>query len=237
MGTLLQHVFKTPAFEARSIQSIRPRHVKLQASSTPTNFICIQCQWRAKPANSKFRNSQHGSEQSWALRQARHFSSRSYLRKDGKLEEFPRLRTNEEVEDTISLEAPGASKPAAQDISETGNIVQSPQKEEKPEEPPQYPETLNPIEAENASQPPRTARLKVHAVPDEDLPSYRERMRSKLGTRFNELMDDLMPKLALASQRINTYTGTDYSGIAALRKEIIEQGKYIVNSRSSQSPN
>jgi hypothetical protein len=40
-------------------------------------------------------------------------------------------------------------------------------------------------------------------------------------------MDDLMPKLALASQRINTYTGTDYSGIAALRKEIIEQGTHF----------
>jgi sensitive to high expression protein 9 len=43
---------------------------------------------------------------------------------------------------------------------------------------------------------------------------------------MNQLMDDLMPKLALASQRINTYTGTDYSGIETLRKEIIEQGIY-----------
>ena len=33
-------------------------------------------------------------------------------------------------------------------------------------------------------------------------------------------MDDLMPKLAVASQRINTFTGTDYSGIEALRTEI-----------------
>jgi sensitive to high expression protein 9 len=41
---------------------------------------------------------------------------------------------------------------------------------------------------------------------------------------MNQLMDDLMPKLALASQRINTYTGTDYSGIESLRKEIIGQG-------------
>jgi sensitive to high expression protein 9 len=64
----------------------------------------------------------------------------------------------------------------------------------------------------------------VHIVPDEDLPSYREKLRGRLSKRFNHIMDDLMPKLALASQRINTYTGTDYSGIEALRKEIIEHG-------------
>jgi sensitive to high expression protein 9 len=64
----------------------------------------------------------------------------------------------------------------------------------------------------------------VNVVPDEDLPSYQERMRWTLSKRFNRMMDDLMPKLALASQRINNYTGTDYSGIEALRKEIIAQG-------------
>lgn len=95
----------------------------------------------------------------------------------------------------------------------------------EPEISPQPP-ILDLNETEKAPLPPRTERPKVHAVPDEDLPSYRERMRSQLGKRFNELMDDLMPKLALASQRINKYTGTDYSGIAALRKEILEQGMY-----------
>jgi sensitive to high expression protein 9 len=64
----------------------------------------------------------------------------------------------------------------------------------------------------------------VHVVPDEDLPSHQEKLRWKLSKRFNQMMDDLMPKVALASQRINKYTGTDYTGIEALRKEIIEQG-------------
>jgi sensitive to high expression protein 9 len=64
----------------------------------------------------------------------------------------------------------------------------------------------------------------VHVVPDEDLPSHREKLRWRLSRRFNQIMDDLMPKLALASQRINTYTGTDYTSIEALRKEIIDQG-------------
>jgi len=67
----------------------------------------------------------------------------------------------------------------------------------------------------------------VNVVPDEELPSHQEQKRWRLSKRFNQIMDDLMPKLALASQRINNYTGTDYSGIEALRKEITEQGTMI----------
>ncbi|KAE9965950.1 hypothetical protein EG328_009295 [Venturia inaequalis] len=235
MRNLLQNVAnvsKTSAFETRSIQRIIPRPVKLQASSTPSNFICVQCRWRTTVANSKLRSSPYDHEQSWSLRQTRQFSSRSNLRKDEKPEELPRPRTNEKAADTISLGAPGASKSTISDTSETENVSQTLRQDEKPEELPLDSETPKLIENENVPQPPRTARPKVHAVPDEDLPSYRERMRSKLGTRFNELMDNLMPKLALASQRINTYTGTDYSGIAALRKEIIEQ-EQLVKSRST----
>jgi len=36
-------------------------------------------------------------------------------------------------------------------------------------------------------------------------------------------MDSLLPRIALVSQRINAYTGTDYTGIEALRHEIKEQ--------------
>lgn len=64
----------------------------------------------------------------------------------------------------------------------------------------------------------------VHQVPDEQLPSHRENQRWTLSKRFHRMMDDLMPKLAIASQKINNYTGSDYSGIEALRREIKEQG-------------
>ena len=63
----------------------------------------------------------------------------------------------------------------------------------------------------------------VHPVPDEDLPSHRERQQWTLTKRFNALMDSLLPRIALLSQRINEYTGTDYTGIEALRQEIKEQ--------------
>jgi len=64
----------------------------------------------------------------------------------------------------------------------------------------------------------------VHRVPDEKLPSHRIQQRWNLSKKFHLLMDDLMKNLAIAGQQINTYTGTDYSGIAALRNEIKEQG-------------
>ena len=63
----------------------------------------------------------------------------------------------------------------------------------------------------------------VHPVPDENLPSHRERQQWTLTKRFNALMDSLLPRIALVSQRINEYTGTDYTGIESLRHEIKEQ--------------
>jgi len=64
----------------------------------------------------------------------------------------------------------------------------------------------------------------VARVPDEELPSHRERQRWNLSKRLSDAMDELLPKLAVVTQKVNTYTGTDYSGIEALRKEIKEQG-------------
>jgi sensitive to high expression protein 9 len=64
-------------------------------------------------------------------------------------------------------------------------------------------------------------------VPDEQLPSHIEAQRWTLTKRFNKMVDDLMPRLALLSQRINSYTGTDYSGIEALRQEIKEQEQLV----------
>ena len=40
-------------------------------------------------------------------------------------------------------------------------------------------------------------------------------------------MDNFLTKATLASQQINTYTGTDFSGIEALRNEIVEQEKQV----------
>jgi sensitive to high expression protein 9 len=68
----------------------------------------------------------------------------------------------------------------------------------------------------------------IRRVPDEHLPSHRERQRWDFSKRFSEIMDEVLPKLALVTQKVNTYTGTDYSGVEALRREIKEQGTSVV---------
>lgn len=61
-------------------------------------------------------------------------------------------------------------------------------------------------------------------VPENDLPSYRAGQRWQLSKRFASLVDKLQSDLIIASQRLNNYTGTDYSGIEALRQEIKDRG-------------
>lgn len=85
-------------------------------------------------------------------------------------------------------------------------------------------------ETSESSNPPPSVTTKtttaddIARVPDEHLPSHRERQRWGLSKRFNRAMDELLPKIAVVTQKVNTYTGTDYSGVAALREEIKEQG-------------
>jgi hypothetical protein len=68
----------------------------------------------------------------------------------------------------------------------------------------------------------------VHAVPDENLPSHRERSRYTFSKKTHAFLDNLMLQLGIATQRINNYTGTDYSGIEALRREIKDQGMELL---------
>lgn len=81
-----------------------------------------------------------------------------------------------------------------------------------------------PKKAETDREPSSKPNGTIHATQHKQLPSRREEIRWRASKYMNQAMDDLMPKLAVASQRINTYTGTDYSAIESLRKEIREQG-------------
>ncbi|KAJ4379713.1 sensitivity to high expression protein she9 [Didymella sp. IMI 355093] len=88
-------------------------------------------------------------------------------------------------------------------------------------------ETQRPILEPTTSQDKQDVVDKVNRVPDEQLPSHQERQRSNLEKRFTALMDELLPKIAVVTQKVNTYTGTDYSGVEALRREIQEQEKLV----------
>jgi sensitive to high expression protein 9 len=65
----------------------------------------------------------------------------------------------------------------------------------------------------------------IERVAADQLPSHHQAQRWDLSKRFQDLMDDVLPKLAVVTHKVNTYTGTDYSGIESLKREIKEQGK------------
>ncbi|EOA86892.1 uncharacterized protein SETTUDRAFT_135288 [Exserohilum turcica Et28A] len=92
-----------------------------------------------------------------------------------------------------------------------------------------------PPEPEPEPEPPKKDEPKddIARVPDEQLPSHRERQRWSLSKRFSDAMDELLPKLAVVTQKVNTYTGTDYSGVEALRREIKDQEKLVKSRRAA----
>lgn len=58
------------------------------------------------------------------------------------------------------------------------------------------------------------------------LPSEIERLRWALSKKVSAWMESLQVKAAIWSQRVNKYTGTDYSAISALREDIRATGTW-----------
>lgn len=77
------------------------------------------------------------------------------------------------------------------------------------------------------SRPARQSASDVRIAPDEDLPSHKEGQKWASTKRLNHAMDRLLARLSVAGHEINKYTGTDYSGIEALRQEIREQEQLV----------
>ncbi|KAL1643661.1 sensitivity to high expression protein she9 [Diplodia intermedia] len=83
-----------------------------------------------------------------------------------------------------------------------------------------------------ASSPPPLQPERVEQVPDEKLPSHRQGLRWEIYKRASAYFDELLPKLILVGQKVNSYTGTDYSGIEALRQEIKQQERFVKSRRA-----
>lgn len=68
-----------------------------------------------------------------------------------------------------------------------------------------------------------------------ELPSESLSRRNNLTLRLQTLTDRLITSLSLASHRVNTLTGTDYSAIAALRESIAQQGRDVRDGHKALS--
>ncbi|KAK3049732.1 sensitivity to high expression protein she9 [Extremus antarcticus] len=62
---------------------------------------------------------------------------------------------------------------------------------------------------------------------EQALPSSTERRRSDFSKRLTRIADSILARASIAGQHINVYTGTDYSGIEALRSRIAAQEESV----------
>ncbi|CAD0098950.1 unnamed protein product [Aureobasidium mustum] len=138
--------------------------------------------------------------------------------------------------DAAILDAARASRPTPPRES-TPEVKPAPVVEEQPAEPipaTAAPETSKetpkeiPIEENHPKTEAEVVAEKVvkeEAKAEEALPSKHQEQRWHLSKRVQERMDELLAKAAVVSHKVNNYTGTDYSGIERLRRDIIDQVK------------
>ena len=107
------------------------------------------------------------------------------------------------------------TEPAPTPVSET---LEDAQKETPPVEEPVK------TEAEIVSEKIEKMAKEEAVAAEQALPSSQQARRWHLSKRVQERMDELLAKAALVSHKVNNYTGTDYSGIERLRRDIIDQG-------------
>lgn len=182
---------------------------RLANSTQNASSSWLQCQCQVTASTQAYSGTQWPSQTARTLRRDLHQSSND---EKAAPEEKPIKSDKDTLPDVLEL--PPAPTKIKSDASSVGGAEQTSRNEESAKDTVQA--------ADN-----------IKRVPDEHLPSHREAQRWDFSKRLTELMDELLPKLAVVTQKVNTYTGTDYSGIAALRKEIKEQEKLVKLRRAA----
>ena len=208
MRRLAQHAARAAVqdtFSRVAAVPARPNYALFTPAQQELRSLCTRCRLRTQTTSTTLVN-----KEKWPVRRVeirRSWSSSSIARRD----ELDKVPSN--------VARAGSSDPARPTSAQPVGV------EEKLQEHGQS--SALDSTAAKASEPLLKDPTVQHAA-DEHLPSAWEARRWRLSKWFNKAMDDLMPKIAIASQRINTYTGTDYTGIEALRKEIQGQGEHSI---------
>ncbi|KAF2149007.1 hypothetical protein K461DRAFT_232293 [Myriangium duriaei CBS 260.36] len=169
------------------------------APQLSSSSICRQCQWR--PFSRSSLASSRAVLQATRTRSGFIDCVRSFSSCPPRAADPPRAAEPAHTEDAARHEYASRSEVAA-----------------SPEEP-----KISEPEPTHTPPEPRSPPSTDH----ETLPSHSMSRRSDLSKRMQIFMDDLLAKAAIAGQRVNTYTGTDYSGIETLRRQIVEQEQQL----------
>ena len=214
------------ALLAKNVQ--KPLFTALTGSPTSTAVrIGGSCQSRFKKDQTSRR-----SYAQWTLRHnvpGRAFSTSARQWDAGNKDAKEQPSSNE----TIHLQPPPSEeKPILPEQAEPVVHSTKPEEAEPIAQQNQADQDVTPSPTEPASEPlSRSAAadqpLSTPASRSESLPSAFAHRRTEISRRMSHLMDNFLTKATAASQQINTYTGTDFSGIEALRTEIVAQEKQV----------
>ncbi|KAF2265727.1 hypothetical protein CC78DRAFT_578895 [Lojkania enalia] len=245
MRPLLQHASRLLSANAAFMSpwgSSKVCSTSLGNMISSSSSICLRCQYRSSSGSilQKARV-KAGLELSYDRPIQRQFSSsRVYSEKKPTDTSEPQPEPKPLSQETVYIpptESDAPSKPTTENIYDSGkftagNVDTLPQftHENAYARPKSSSVDVNAppkSTAENVAHKSAAAEDTVKRVPAEDLPSHREEQRWDFWKRISELMDEVLPKLAVVTQKVNTFTGTDYSGIEALRREIKEQEQLV----------
>lgn len=210
MRPLLQHASRSVLVNAAFITPTQPTKsfIRNAARSVSTPSICVQCRYRTSIAGVGNIRDQLRSKPSNPFRRRFHQTPNDERKPPEETERAAEPSADPKPPpDVIKLPSSNTAKSTVEDVKPAPNVEPT-IADVKP---------VTKQEAKSGSIP---------SVPAKDLPSHREAQRWDYSKRLTELMDELLPKLALVTQKVNTLTGTDYSGIEALKREIKEHGTW-----------
>ncbi|KAH8728709.1 Mdm33 family-domain-containing protein [Phaeosphaeriaceae sp. PMI808] len=225
MRPLLQHASRSLTANAASVVSSSRSWGGL-VRQTPSN--CLQCQYRTASTSPRDNNKAQLNSEIVRRCWQRPFSASAAWLED---------KQTPSPSHPIAMPSPASTSkplPGGRVEDRAPEITSSLEGQERLQEEPDVllKEQTHENKASNTVNSPEVAD-NIRRVPDESLPSHRERQRWSFSKRLSGLMDDLLPKLAIVTQKVNTYTGTDYSGVEALRREIKEQENLVKARRAA----
>ncbi|KAF2451437.1 hypothetical protein P171DRAFT_375602 [Karstenula rhodostoma CBS 690.94] len=127
----------------------------------------------------------------------------------------------------------GSSNPRSAPITKGGSLSDVAEVSSSKTVPPSTNERTSNTDVRSNGSTKDAVKDNVERVAADQLPSHHQAQRWDLSKRFQDLMDDILPKLAVVTHKVNTYTGTDYSGIEALKREIKDQEKLVKTRRAA----
>ena len=211
------------ALLARDVQKIIPTTVSQVARASTAARVAERWRSQGSQVESSNRRTDAWSYSRWSSRHGLGAIERAFSTSSKRLEAEKKDEKDQTTPSaTIHLQPPPTETQAGEPIEPP---VPQPQtiQDEAP-----TPTT----ETQDATpSPPRSAPkdepLSTPATRSSTLPSAFAKRRTEISRRMSHLMDNFLTKATLASQQINTYTGTDFSGIEALRNEIVAQEKQV----------